>query len=102
MPNYRYGRHLFLLQQLGDVIDVVDLIVAAGSTPGTTKVVIVEVNNNPAMPGEKKLMSVQYRQHLVDFVTDTMSLALRESLLTATVEKKELGIATAIERFRIV
>jgi hypothetical protein len=40
---------------------------------------ILEINNNPAMPGENKKMSTKYRQHLVTFVKHTLQLGLGET-----------------------
>lgn len=37
---------------------------------------ILEINNNPAMPGENKKMSMKYRQHLSTFVKHTIQLGL--------------------------
>jgi D-alanine-D-alanine ligase-like ATP-grasp enzyme len=40
------------------------------------KATIVEINNNPAMPGESKNMSSRYKQHLIDFVGDIFQLGV--------------------------
>lgn len=39
---------------------------------------ILEVNNNPAMAGNGKLMSLMYRNHLIQFVKHTLLLGLDE------------------------
>lgn len=39
---------------------------------------IVELNNNPAMPGENKNMSDAYRNHLIEFVGSVIQLGLNE------------------------
>lgn len=43
------------------------------------KACIVEINNNPAMPGEAKSMSKLYCQHLKDLVSDILKLGLSGS-----------------------
>lgn len=43
------------------------------------KAYIVEINNNPAMPGETKKMSRAYRKHLKDLVSDIVKLGLSGS-----------------------
>lgn len=40
---------------------------------------ILEVNNNPAMASNGKLMSMKYRSHLIQFVKNTLLLGLGES-----------------------
>ena len=40
---------------------------------------ILEVNNNPAMAANGKLMSLKYRDHLIQFVKHTLLLGLDES-----------------------
>jgi hypothetical protein len=40
---------------------------------------ILEINNNPAMPGESKKMSVKYKQHLSTFVKRSILLGLGET-----------------------
>lgn len=37
---------------------------------------IVEINNNPAMPGEAKNMTDRYKEHLISFVADIFKLGL--------------------------
>jgi hypothetical protein len=40
---------------------------------------ILEVNNNPAMASNGKLMSIKYRKHLIQFVKNSLLLGLGES-----------------------
>ena len=40
---------------------------------------ILEVNNNPAMASNGKLMSIKYRNHLIQFVKNSLLLGLGES-----------------------
>ena len=60
-----------------------DFIVKNGESFQSTKpkfhAYILEVNNNPAMAGNGKLMSVKYRNHLIQFVKNTLLLGLDES-----------------------
>ena len=59
-----------------------DFIVEDGESFQPTKpkfhAYILEVNNNPAMAGNGKLMSVKYRNHLIQFVKNTLLLGLGE------------------------
>lgn len=41
---------------------------------------ILEINNNPAMAGEEKKMSVKYREHLISFVKNILLLGLSENM----------------------
>ena len=47
----------------------IDLIVNSDNRP-----FILELNNNPALPGENKSMSELYRKHLVTFVQSVIAL----------------------------
>jgi hypothetical protein len=44
------------------------------------RVVVVEVNNNPAMPGSNKSMSSLYRQHLIDMMSAFFALGIYHSM----------------------
>lgn len=59
-----------------------DFIVKNGESFQSTKpkfhAYILEMNNNPAMAGYGKLMSVKYRNHLIQFVKNTLLLGLDE------------------------
>jgi hypothetical protein len=59
----------------------VDLLVTLHATTPENptpsfRAVMVEVNNNPAMPGVNKQMSEQYRQHLVTMVSSIIQLGV--------------------------
>ena len=41
---------------------------------------ILEINNNPAMAGEDKKMSVKYKDHLISFVKNLLLLGLNEMM----------------------
>jgi hypothetical protein len=46
---------------------------------GEFEAFIVEVNNNPAMPDEKKTMSRKYREHLFTLVSSIITLGIHTS-----------------------
>lgn len=62
----------------------VDLLVSRSPKEGiasedTFRAVMVEVNNNPAMPGNGKRMSSLYRAHLVEMVAGIVAVGLQAS-----------------------
>jgi hypothetical protein len=90
-------RHLnYLPENIDGVKEVsmavvgVDLLATHYSTD-SHRIVMVEVNNNPAMPGEKKQMSDSYRQHLIDMVDNIMQLGVAHSLSASFSVDQELN-----------
>lgn len=81
----------------------VDLLLSqqqsASSNPNGFRAVIVEVNNNPAMPGENKQMSVMYRAHLRDMVSAFMLLGLSTTAAVEQLSKRE-QVAELVAKFK--
>lgn len=68
----------------------IDLLVRRKETSDDEfEALIVEVNNNPAMPGSAKQMSPAYRQHLIDFNQSIISLGLQHAELSPTAVTNE-------------
>jgi hypothetical protein len=52
---------------------------------------ILEINNNPAMPGENKRMSVSYKEHLITFVKNLLLLGVCEDNSITSSRLSQLG-----------
>lgn len=74
LDSYQYPDGLCSLAIAG-----IDLVVDRDPCSNSFRSFIVEINNNPAMPGMDKKMSEAYRQHLPTFVKNIMMLGLSRS-----------------------